>query len=312
MIAFDAIGNSTTSACSTDTIIVDSTPPTDNTANLQFTNLYNNTGNNVAVTWTAFTDTYLTDHRIITYTDSSCSTGANDHGLTGASTASNSTIIDGLSDGVYYATVTAYDGVGNSTTSACSTDTIEIDTTVPTDNTANLQFTDVYDNDGNNVAVTWTAFTDSNLSDHRLYTYTDSSCSTGEVDHGLIGGTGNSNTTIIDGLADGQYWAKVRALDLAATQLYPPVVLIQLLLTQQHQPTIRPISNLLMSTTMTVMISRSVGRPSLMSSFRIIKLLLIQTVVVRQVQMIMALQDLVQLVTQRSLMDSLMGLTMRQ
>ena len=63
---------------------------------------------------------------------------------------------------------------------------------------------------------------------------------------------------------------------------------------------------------MTVMISRSVGRPSLMSSFRIIKLLLIQTVVVRQVQMIMALQDLVQLVTQRSLMDSLMGLTMRQ
>ena len=214
--AIDAAGNSTTSACSTDTIIVDSTPPTDNTANLQFTNLYNNTGNNVAVTWTAFTDTYLTDHRITTYTDSSCSTGANDHGLTEASTASNSTIIDGLSDGVYYATVTAYDGVGNSTTSACSTDTIEIDTTVPTDNTANLQFTDVYDNDGNNVAVTWTAFTDSNLSDHRLYTYTDSSCSTGEVDHGLIGGTGNSNTTIIDGLADGQYWAKVRALDLAA------------------------------------------------------------------------------------------------
>ncbi|TNF28419.1 MAG: hypothetical protein EP319_09010, partial [Deltaproteobacteria bacterium] len=213
--AYDAVGNSTTSACSTDTIIVDSTAPTDNTANLQFTNSYNNTGNDVAITWTAFTDTYLTNHRIKTYTNSGCTVGEVDHGLTGSNTNSNSTIVDGLSDGVYYATVTAYDAVGNSTTSACSTDTIEIDKTAPTDNTANLQFTDVYDIDGNDIAITWTAFTDSNLSDHRLYTYTDSSCSTGEVDHGLIGGSGNSNSTIVDGLSDGIYYAKVRAIDLA-------------------------------------------------------------------------------------------------
>ncbi|MCO4793399.1 MAG: Ig-like domain-containing protein, partial [Bacteriovoracaceae bacterium] len=213
--AYDAVGNSTVSACSTDTIIVDSTAPTDNTANLQFTNAYNNTGNNVAITWTAFTDTYLSDHRLITYTNAACTTGANDHGLIGGSGNSDSVIVDGLTDGVYYATVTAYDAVGNSTVSACSTDTIEIDTTPPTDNTANLQFTNVYDIDGDNIDVSWTAFTDSNLSDHRLYTYTDSACSAGVVDHGLIGGSGNTNNTIIDGLTDGQYWAKVEAVDLA-------------------------------------------------------------------------------------------------
>ena len=271
MTAFDAIGNSTTSACSTDTIIVDSTAPTDNTANLQFTNLYNNTGNNVAVTWTAFTDTYLTDHRIITYTDSSCSTGANDHGLTGASTASNSTIIDGLSDGVYYATVTAYDGVGNSTTSTCSTDTIEIDTTPPTDNSADVQFTNNYDIDGNDIDITWTAFTDSNLSDHRIITYTDSSCSGGANDHGLTGSNSNSNSSIVDSLADGQYWIKVLAMTLLVIVLSLLVALILSLLTRPPQLIILQIFSSQISSIRMGIISLSLGPPLQTQIYQIIE-----------------------------------------
>ena len=213
--AIDAAGNETLSACSTDSIIVDSTPPTDNTANLQFTNAFDNDGNLIAVTWTAFTDTNLSDHQLYTFTNAACSTGETNHGLTSSTAPNNSTIIDGLSDGTYWARVRAIDGAGNSTLSACSTDSIIVDATAPTDNTANLQFTDAFDADGNNVAVTWTAFTDTNLSNHRLYTYTNSACSAGEVNHGLTGSSTNSNSTIIFGLADGTYYGKVQAIDTA-------------------------------------------------------------------------------------------------
>ncbi len=213
--AVDSAGNTTQSVCSMDSILVDSAGPTDNTANLQFTDAYDADGDDVAVTWTAFTDANLSDHRLFTYTNAACSTGAVDHGLTGATTNSNSTIIDGLADGTYYGRVTAVDSAGNTTQSVCSTDSILVDSAGPTDNTANLQFTDVYDADGNDVAVTWTAFTDANLSDHRLFTYTNAACSTGAVDHGLTGATTNSNSTIIDGLADGTYYGRVTAVDSA-------------------------------------------------------------------------------------------------
>ena len=60
------------------------------------------------------------DHKIITYTAAGCGAGADDHGLTSATTNSNSVIVDGLVDGTYWMTVTAYDAAGNSTVSSCS------------------------------------------------------------------------------------------------------------------------------------------------------------------------------------------------
>src|SRR5690606_23890624 len=129
----------------------DSFAPTDNTSDLQFTAIADADGDNIAVTWTAFTDTNLSDHRIITYTNSGCSTGAVDHGLTGSSTNSNSTIVDGLSNGIYYATVTAYDLAGNTTVPTCPSDSMIVDTSAPNDNTANLQFTAMADADGDNI-----------------------------------------------------------------------------------------------------------------------------------------------------------------
>jgi len=131
IVTTDNAGNTNTTTCSP-AMEIDTTSPTDNTANLQFTDAVDGDGNDIAVTWTAFTDTNLSDHRIITYTNAGCTLGATDHGLTSSSTNSNSTIIDGLTDGTYYATVTAYDSAGNSTVSACSTDSIEIDSSAPT------------------------------------------------------------------------------------------------------------------------------------------------------------------------------------
>lgn len=215
--AYDPSLNSTMSLCSTDSIIVDSTPPQDNTANLQFTLAYENTGNNITVTWTAFTDLTLTNHQLYTYIDASCSAGEIDHGLTGSATNSSSNIT-GLPEGTFYARVRAYDAMGFDTLSACSLDSITIDKTPPTNNTANTQFTNDYNNTGNNIAINWNDFSDPNLGDHRVYTYTDNICSQNEVNHGLTGSATSSNNTVIDGLSDGVYYVRVVAIDFAGNE----------------------------------------------------------------------------------------------
>ncbi|MGI4994012.1 LamG-like jellyroll fold domain-containing protein [Halobacteriovorax sp. GFR7] len=221
--AHDQMGLSTLSACSSDAIVIDLTAPTDNTADIQFTNAYNNSGDNVNVSWTAFDDTNLSDHRIYTYTDGACSLNQDDHGLTGSATNSDGAIIDGLADGVYYIKVTAIDLAGNETTSACSTDTITIDTTAPDTSLANFQFTDDRDIDGNDIAATWTAATDLNgIVDYQILTYTNSTCSTGETSHPYIGSNTTSDAVTIDGLADGTYYAKVRAQDSAGNTSESP------------------------------------------------------------------------------------------
>ncbi len=108
-------------------VVIDTTYPTDTGANFQFTDLTSiDDGGSIAVTWAAFTDTNLSNHRLFTYTDSGCATGGIDHGLTNSSTYSNSTIIDGLAAGIYWGKVQAYDSAGNSTLSDCSSDSIDV------------------------------------------------------------------------------------------------------------------------------------------------------------------------------------------
>ncbi|MBI2061726.1 MAG: hypothetical protein HYT87_18450, partial [Nitrospirae bacterium] len=127
-------GEGRVSTCSSGSITYthDNIAPTDNTANLQFTAAVSNTGNNLAVTWTAFSDTNLSDHRLATYTDSACTAGFVDHGFTGSTTNSDSVIIGPLANGTYWGKVIAFDSAGNSTSSACSTDSIIVDATPPT------------------------------------------------------------------------------------------------------------------------------------------------------------------------------------
>ncbi|WP_127717791.1 hypothetical protein [Halobacteriovorax sp. HLS] len=216
VMAYDLAGNSTFSACSTDSIIVDSTPPTDNTANLTFTNNYNLTGNNLNISWTAFTDVNgLLDHQITTYTDAGCTTGQVTHSNTGGAVNSDSSTVVGLSDGTYWAKVKAFDMAGNTTSSACSTDSIIVDSSAPIDNVANLQFTNLYQNSGSGINISWTSFSDGFLNNHKIYTYTDAGCTSGMVDHGFTGSAANTDGSVITSLTDGQYWAKVEAHDQA-------------------------------------------------------------------------------------------------
>lgn len=198
------------------TLNPDTVPPVDNGANIQFTFATDNDGNNLAMTWTPFTDDRkLANHRIILYTDNACTTGKIDKGLTGSALPVDNGIVDGITNGTYYATVTAYDTYGNSTVSACSTDSILVKLSIPpTDNGANIQFTDATDVDGNDIAMTWTAFTDDiAVTDHRIILYTDSSCTTGAFDMGLTGSASAIDNGIVDGLTKGRYYARVTAYD---------------------------------------------------------------------------------------------------
>ena len=216
----DAVGQTTTTACSTDSIIVDSTAPTDNTANLQFTYATDSDGDNIDVSWTAFTDpsgSGIANHSIAIIANDPTCNPINQVGFFTTNSPSNSdnTVIDGLADGTYYGYVRSYDAAGNTTNSICSTDFIIVDSAAPTDNTANFQFNDDYDTDGNNLDVQWTAFTDANLSDHRIDIYTTSNCTGMPSNTFNTSSATNSDNTVIDGLADGTYYATVTAIDSA-------------------------------------------------------------------------------------------------
>ena len=209
--AKDSAGNTTTSACSTDFIVVDSVAPSAGSAPL-FTNSFDNDGDDIAITWAAFSDTNLSNHQIILYSDSACSLNPIDKGLTSSTGASDNGIVDSIANGTYYAAVTAFDAAGNSTTSACSSNTIVVDKIAPTGGSAPT-FTNSYDTDGNNIAITWTAFNDTNLSDHQIKLYSNSSCTQNEIIAGNTGSTLASDNGAIDGIPDGKYYATVTAID---------------------------------------------------------------------------------------------------
>lgn len=100
---------------------------TDEGADLQFSNSLDGDGNSIAVTWAAFSGSEITDHRLKTYTDKDCTQNEVDHGLTGSASASASNI-SSLSNGLYWATVTAYNSQNDSVESSCSSDFIVVNT----------------------------------------------------------------------------------------------------------------------------------------------------------------------------------------
>lgn len=121
-----------TSECSIDFIIVDKIPPVDNIANFQFIDSFDIDGDDISVSWTAFTDNNaIANHRIKTFTNSTCNAGEVDHGLTDSDANTNNTIINNLVEATHYGQVTAIDVAGNETTSSCSTDSIIVDFTFP-------------------------------------------------------------------------------------------------------------------------------------------------------------------------------------
>lgn len=80
----------------------------------------------------------------------------------------------------------------------------------PRDNGANPKFQDEYDWDGSDILVSWIPFSDDvKIVNHRIYTFADSSCSLGKIDHGLSGS--QINAAVISGLPEGRRWMKVEA-----------------------------------------------------------------------------------------------------
>lgn len=105
--------------------IPDEIAPVDNAADPQFLEGFSTDGNNINISWTGFSDNVgIASHRIKLYTDSDCTTSETDLGL--VSGTDTTTTLNGIDNGIYHATITAYDAAGNSTTSNCSSDFIVI------------------------------------------------------------------------------------------------------------------------------------------------------------------------------------------
>ena len=104
----------------------------------------------------------------------------------------------------------AQDAAGNGNT-VSNTLTHEYDSTPPVDNSSNPSFSPTTSDDGD-TTVSWTAFSDPNLSDYRVYSYTDSGCTANEVNHGLVGGTTASMS--LTGLSSNNtHYVKIVAYD---------------------------------------------------------------------------------------------------
>ncbi|MDB9787152.1 hypothetical protein OAB57_03525, partial [Bacteriovoracaceae bacterium] len=224
--ATDTAGQSTKSACSTDSIIIDKTDPAvsagDSSA-LEFTASLSSTGDNIPVQWDGFTETNLTGHSVTLYSDSSCATAVASPVSLSTSNSDN-TNIDGLATGEYWGRVTATDLVGRTTTGACSQSSatgksIIVDKEVPAHATPSVvEPTPTYSNLGSAVPVGWSAFTDNRaITNHRIFTYKHATCGANEKDHGLTGSTTNTNAALISSVddGDGSYHVKVRAYDEA-------------------------------------------------------------------------------------------------
>ncbi len=113
-------------------VVVDTNDPIDNTANVTPAQ-YDNDATDIPVTWTAFTDETLVDHKIELFKgDNTCSIAPTYffHTLSGANNDNGA--VDGVSDGVYWLKVTAIDALGHSKTSACSPSSLTVDTIAPT------------------------------------------------------------------------------------------------------------------------------------------------------------------------------------
>ena len=148
-----------------------------------------------------------------TYTNSSCSAGGSDRGST---TLTNMTV-SGLSDTVsYWAQVVYKDKAGNTSTSACSTYKVLIDTDAPTAGSVTAPAADTYQS-STSYNWQWGAGSDAGsgldaVAPYDLHTYTNSSCSAGGSDRGS---TTLTNMTV-PGLTTGTaYWAQVVYKDKA-------------------------------------------------------------------------------------------------
>jgi uncharacterized delta-60 repeat protein len=102
---------------------------------------------------------------------------------------------------------------------------VVIDTLEPIDAPANPTFTLPVDGDGNDIQLTWTPFTDINgVVDHQIFLYTDSACNTplGGFDAGKTLSATNNDNGILDGIANGTYWTRLKAFDIVGNETLTP------------------------------------------------------------------------------------------
>ena len=173
--AIDGFSNSTLSSCSSDFITIDTTNPTDLGANPLLDDSYDLDGDNIGITWNAFFDINLSEYEILSYTDSNCTLNEISYGRVDDSNLYNNTLIDNLSDSVYWFKIRAIDLAGNTTDSSCSTNFVTVDSVNPTD--------PIVDDPPSGrtvptIPITWTDSFDVNFKTHNIKACLSNDCST--------------------------------------------------------------------------------------------------------------------------------------
>ena len=210
VIYMDKAGNTTTSACSANKVMIDTTVPTKPTVNDAATY---SSSNSVTWSWSAGTDSYsgVQTYNVKACTDSACTAGC----IAGTNTTGTSQTVSGLTNGVaYYGCVQTVDNANNVSGYDASTNTTLIDTTAPSAGAITAPVATVYQNT-TSYTWAWSAGSDGisglhSTTPYHLYTYTNSACSAGEADRG----TTTSTSMNISGLSNStSYWARVTYMD---------------------------------------------------------------------------------------------------
>jgi hypothetical protein len=165
-------------------------------------------------TWTEGTDANLSHALVKACEGSDCATGCSDALTVEAGTAS--TVVADLVDGSrYYACIKEVDAAGHDSGAfAASLATVTIDRTSPTA-PSGVAVEAAYIK-SSTFNVTWTSGSDLNLKVHNIKTCSDAGCSTGCVSPTLSNVT--DHTATLGGLAEGTYFACVRAEDKAGNR----------------------------------------------------------------------------------------------
>ncbi len=207
--SIDNVGNTSTSACSSN-MTIDTTPPNAATSlSWSQSTPYNSTS--VTASWTKSNSSDLSNQKIQFYSDGTCTTTSGS--LINLSSSSTQTYaFSGTNGSTYSYKVTSFDAAGNSTASACSSSMV-IDTTAPNAATS-LGWTQTSPYNSTSVTASWTKSTSSDLSNQKIQFYSDGTCTT--TSGSLIDlSSASTQTYAFSGTNGNTYTYKITSFDAA-------------------------------------------------------------------------------------------------
>ena len=212
--SIDNASNSITSACSS-SLAVDTVGPTVvATASLNWVQTSPSNTTNVDSTWTASVSTDVASEAVRYYTDAACSVGMLGPFVVPAAAGTHN-FTSGASGSTYYYTITSTDNAGNTTVSACSTNSMSFDTTFPAAATG-IAWAEASPHNSTAINANWTLGGSGDVANHRVEFYNDGTCAGSILSSQLEGGAATSSS--FTGSNANTYSYRVITIDTAGNE----------------------------------------------------------------------------------------------